>query len=112
MKRVLPVLAALGLVLAGCGSGHEAASNVATFPRPIVDVSNTPERLVVSGTATIPHVKPGAEIACKGGDRRWMKVPAVPVAADGNSYEVDESDSGHWVKHFSDGKVTVICGKK
>jgi hypothetical protein len=124
MKRiVVPVtLAALGLVLAGCGSGHKGASNVTTLPRSIVDLSSDPDRLVVSGTATIPHVKAGTHIACKGEDHPGMTVPAVPPAVGDKSYSVEESDSGRWsngrpttgmkLSASSDGSVTVTCGKK
>ena len=111
MKRIV-LFVVLGFVVAGCGSAHRAASNVTTLPRSVVDVSNTPNRLIVRGTVTIPHVKLGTQIACRGGDLRWMTVPAVPAAVDSKSYEVDESDSGHWLKRFSNGSLAVICGKK
>jgi predicted small secreted protein len=124
MKRIaVPVILAAGcFVLAGCGSGHKVGSNVTTLPRSIVYRSSDPNRLVVSGTATIPHVKPGTHIACKGEDDPGMTVPAVPPAVGDKSYSVQESDSGHWsngrpttgiaLSAASDGTVTVTCGKK
>ena len=118
MKRIV-MLAALGFVVAGCGSGHKAASNVTTLPRSVVDLSSDPDRLIVSGTATIPHVKVGTEIACKGGVAETRTtVPPIPASAD----EVEESGGGDWSRggpilslqfsYFSNGKLTVTCKKK
>src|SRR5262249_45709117 len=105
MKRIMApvIVAALGCVVAGCGSGHKAAGSVTTLPRSVVEDSSNPDRIVVTGTLTLSHVKVGTEIACKGGDPGWLKVPAVPPASDGQSYSVEESDGGHW----SDGGPTT-----
>lgn len=121
MRAVPVILVALGFVAAGCGSGHTAASNVTTLPRPVVELSSDPDRLVVRGTATIPHVKVGTEIRCKA-DPAWMTVPAVPPAVGDKSYSVEQSDSGHWsdgrpttgmeLVAKSGGAVAVTCGKK
>jgi hypothetical protein len=119
MKRIVR-LAALGLVVAGCGSAHKAASNVTTLPRSDVYVSSDPDRLLIRGTATIPHVKPGTQIACKGWQRETeTTVPALPAPpAD----EVEKAGGGGRsgtgrimsleFKYFSNGMLTVICRKK
>jgi hypothetical protein len=120
MKRIvaLVLLGALGLVVAGCASGHQAASNVTTLTS-IVGVSGNPATLIVSGTATLPHIKPGTRIACKGGEPK-VKVPATPAAV--GAYEVGEGVSGRWqhagpttslqLSRSPDGTVTVTCSRK
>lgn len=127
MKRVLTVVvvAVLGLVVAGCASGHKAASRVTTVPyaRSVVDLSSGRDTIVVSGSAIIPHVKAGTEIACKGGGPK-VKVPAGMAEVAGKSYTVGVAAAGHWSSRGSgsvpetslellrspDGTVTVTCG--
>ena len=123
------VLVAIGcFALAGCASGHKtgAEGTVVTSPRSIVDVRSAPVTLIVSGTATIPDVKPGTSVACKGGAPK-VKVPADLRAAAGKSYTVGVSESGGWsdpgpghpahtpslqLSRSPDGTVTVTCTRR
>jgi hypothetical protein len=122
MKRIvaLVVLAVVGFAAAGCAAGHKAASNVITLTS-IVDVKGQPQKFIVSGTATIPHVAPGAEIACKGNESNWATVPAGLVDYSGKTYSVELSQGGRGsdggratrlqLVRSSNGTVTVKCSR-
>ena len=120
MKRIvaLVVLAVVGFAAAGCAAGHKAASNVITLTS-IVDVKGQPQKFIVSGTATIPRVAPGAQFACKGEESDWVTVPAGLASYSGKTYTIGASQRGGWsdggptsslrLLRSPNGTVTVTC---
>jgi hypothetical protein len=85
MKRILALLvvAGFGAVVAGCASGTERGSKAATTLAGSAHVvrSFSARGILVTGKATIPNVKAGTVISCKGGPT--VTVPAGPGGAVG-----------------------------
>ena len=141
MKRiaVLVVLAALGLVAAGCGSAKkvvvkkggsvsidmltttESTSNsigISFGDGYTIEHGMTGVTITVNRTATIPHVKPGTVVRCKGGGPSVKVTKRVRVnGSSTGDYGVDEGggSSGSTrerhieLSHSPNGTITVSC---
>jgi hypothetical protein len=142
MKRIvaLVLLAALGFGVAGCAAtkktiikkGGSVSIYLFTTTQTVSGRSGTGvgsgytinsgvagTTIIVTGKATIPHVRPGTRVRCKGG--RSMRVTKNLHGLNGSpsgAYDVIEgggSSSGSTrstsieLRHFPNGTVTVTC---
>ena len=115
-KRIaaLLVLTGLGFAVAGCGASAKKGGSVSLIL--VTTESLSPEAITVSGITTIPDVKPGTSIGCKGGPR--VKVPAGAGVVNGGTGTVSKGDSGHSrskrlrLTRSLNETVTVTCTRK
>ena len=89
----LALFAVLGFSLAGCGGTKKIAGTV-SLPLTAVAIpsANAPHTITVVGTTTIPKVKAGTWIKCKGWLGHGVKVP--PLGARQTSVEEQPRRTG------------------
>lgn len=106
--KLLLALALLGFAVAGCGATKKVVVKINNGFGP-----HTP--VAISGTETIPNVKTGARVICKGWAGQGVRVPPRGEAVVGfaskitipgkKSPPVDQMS----LKHRQNGSVTVTC---
>ena len=132
MTRIvaLALLPVLGLTIAGCGGTKTAVVTVGgpvARSRPCCDATSVvgsgsataTRRLIIGGTLTIPNVKTGTLIRCKGWKGKYVRVPQR-----GSSLDVGESvklpptmkklpgtakTDLMFLTHHENGAITVAC---
>jgi hypothetical protein len=119
MKRILGlvVLAALGVVVAGCASARKTVVHSVTITKPVPSGASVVANgvVTVTGTVTLRNLEPGTSIACKGGPR--VKIPAGEARAGATSFQ-ETAVSGParptslQLSRSVDGTVTVSCSRK
>jgi hypothetical protein len=86
------LLAMVGLMLAGCASGHKRESKATANTTSLVVYGG--RAITITGSAVIPHVKAGTRIRCKGGPT--IKIPA-------GASRVSSASAGVWSQGGSHG---------
>jgi hypothetical protein len=111
----LALFAVLGFSLAGCGGTKKIAGTV-SLPLTAVAIpsANAPHTITVVGTTTIPKVKAGTWIKCKGWLGHGVKVP--PLGGEANVGGGTASPNGvpptsHQMRlnRSESGSLTVVC---
>jgi hypothetical protein len=109
----LALLAVLGFTVAGCGATKkiEAKGSLTAVAIPNAHASHT---ITVVGTTTIPNVKSGTRIKCKGWLGHGVKVP--PIGGEANVGGGIAAPNGvpptsHQMRlnHSENGSLTVVC---
>jgi hypothetical protein len=98
---VLALLAVVGFVLAGCGSGTTHTNSGTTESRTI-----TVGPVTLVGTTTIAHMPTGTPIHCKHGP--GAEVPKLGEGV-GGSADGPNSSGEIQVTHRRDGSVVASC---
>jgi hypothetical protein len=107
---VLALLAGLGFTVAGCGATKGTIVNAG--PKPIR--VSAPHTITVIGTTTIPNVKAGTRIKCKGWLGHGVKVPRTGSEANvggGTASPNGVPPTSHQMQlnHSENGSLTVAC---
>lgn len=127
MKQILALvaLAVLGFAVAGCGSAKKTGTGTLDARSHAVKQSlgPYPKMITVNGHATLPNLKSGTQISCKGGEPT-VSLPLVSPTGE----SVTSVSGGHWssgaavsgpspvltmrLKRAANGTITVSCGRK
>lgn len=112
----LALLAVLGFAVAGCGSAKKAVSGGPRYIHVVTLHKKAGSGLIitVTGTLTIPNVKAGTRIKCKGWPGRGVKVPPPGSEANVGGGTATPSGTGSSSRnmkltHLENGSVTVSC---
>jgi hypothetical protein len=110
---VFALFAVLGFTVAGCGGTKKIAAK-GSLTAVAIPNANAPHTITVVGTTTIPNVKAGTTIKCKGWLGHGIKVPRVgseagvaggiasPSAVPTRSHQMR-------LRHLENGSLTVVC---
>ena len=115
MKAILALalLFVLGVTVAGCGATKKIATT-GSLTAVAIPNAHTSHTITVVGTTTIPNVKAGTRIKCKGWLGHGVKVP--PMGSEANIGGGMAAPSGvpptsHQMRlnHSENGSLTVVC---
>ena len=110
---VLALLAVLGFTVAGCGATKKIAAK-GSLTAVAIPNANGPHTITVVGTTTIPNVKAGTRIKCKGWLGHGVKVPRMGSEANvggGTAAPNGVPPTSHQMRlnHSENGSLTVVC---